>query len=102
MQKIRDCHIYMVLGTDSFFGSAESFAECFYAAELGKPFTILLKKGTEIPEEFNDMFDCENTKYYEWEYKEELGPLMARILKEAIDEQNTRGTERVGGEVSKD
>lgn len=88
MRKIKECHYYIAFATPAFFESAQCFAEALYAKELGKPFRILVKKGTIIDLSYFEGVD--DIKYYHFNTPEECSECLYRILKEARDDARRR------------
>ena len=62
---IKESHIFLVIGTPNAFEDAICFVQAEYAKSLNKPFRILLKMGTEIPEDYlKGVTDCKIEEFH--------------------------------------
>jgi len=88
LKKIRECNLFIVVASDEYFTSAQNFAECFYAKELGKPFRVIIRKGTKIAKGYFE--GVKDIKFYEWETEHEKGMHIRELLLELKEESERR------------
>lgn len=81
-RKIRESHIFLVIGVKEYFEDAICLCQTELAKELKNPFGILLKKGISLPPGFLD--DIEKYELETWETLEELRSATERILNSLI------------------
>ena len=64
LEAIANCNVFVALGGKHFFASAQNYAECLYAKELGKPFIVVMEKGTKVDESYFE--GVKDITFYEW------------------------------------
>lgn len=96
MNQIRDSKYFLVLATPDYFDHVMSIVQSEFAKSLKKPFRILLKKGTEIPEGFFDGVDDLKIAEYDPEEKKSIYVAFKKVVGKDFDHYKHRGIRFVG------